>query len=122
MEPLATADHLDFAPAHVIAIIVIAVIIGLMGVGIRRFLMAYADQIADLWREYGPIGLRRLMERRAMPQTPWYCLRCSSHNGRATTRCYSCGANRVEAEAPVPNADAPAGASAGRAQRNRRSG
>lgn len=120
MEPLVSGDQLDFSAPHVIAIAVIAVAIGLAAVGLRTFLIAYADQLADLWREYGPIARRRMLERRSLSRTPWFCDRCRSHNARATTRCYSCGAKRAEAEAPVPDADTPAGASAGRSQRTRR--
>ena len=121
MEPLATGNSLDVSAPHVIAVVLIAVAIALVAVGIRRFLMAYADELAELWRQYGPLALRRMLEhRRGMPQTPWFCERCRSGNGRATTRCYSCGALRSEAEAPVPDADTPAGPSAGRSQRTRR--
>jgi hypothetical protein len=120
MEPLATGNSLDLSTPHVIAIMAIAVASVVVAVGVRRFVMAYGDELAELWRLYGPIALRRLLEHRTMPQTPWYCDRCRSHNARATTRCYACGASRAEAEAPVPDADTPAGPSAGRSQRNRR--
>jgi hypothetical protein len=120
MEPLATTDTLDFSAPHVIAIVLVACLIGLTGVGLRRFLMAYADELHDLWRQYGPIAIRRLLEQRSMPASPWFCDRCRSRNSLSASRCYACGALRAEAVAPVPNADTPAGASAGRAQRNRR--
>lgn len=121
VDPLVTGNSLDVSTPHVIGVVLIAVAIGLIGVGIRRFLMAYADALAELWRQYGPIALLRLLDHRnAMPDSPWFCERCHSHNGRATSRCYSCGAPRAEAEAPVPDADIPAGPSAGRSQRTRR--
>jgi xanthine/uracil permease len=71
MEPLATGNSLDLSMPHVVGVVLIAVGIGLAGVGLRRFLMAYADELVELWREYGPIALRRMLDhRRAMPQTP----------------------------------------------------
>lgn len=120
MDPLATTSSIDLSTPHVIAVVLIGGAIGVLGIGIRRFVMAYGDELAELWRQYGPIALRRLLEHRDMPQTPWFCARCRSHNGRAAARCYACGARREEAEAPVPDADAPAGASAGLSQRTRR--
>ncbi len=121
MEPLGTGNSLDLSTPHVIAVVLIGVAIGLAGVGLRRFLMAYADELAELWRQFGPIALRRMLERRpGLPQAPWFCERCHSRNGRTTTYCYSCGARRSEAEAPVPDAEVPAGPSAGRSQRTRR--
>ncbi|MCJ7709990.1 MAG: hypothetical protein MUQ32_04085, partial [Chloroflexi bacterium] len=57
-----------------------------------------------------------------MPETPWFCDRCRSRNSASATRCYSCDARREEAEAPVPDAEAPAGASAGLSARTRRHG
>lgn len=122
MDPLATGDSLDLSTPHVIGVFLIAIVVVVIAVGARRFLMAYADELAELWRQYGPLAMRRMLDRRPhMPQTPWFCERCRSMNGLATTRCYSCGAHRSEAEAPVPDADTPAGPSAGRSRRARRS-
>lgn len=118
LEPLATTDHLDLEPLHVFAIVGIAVVITLVAVLLRRFLMASSDELTDLGREVGEQVARKALDRRAMP-SPWFCDRCRSQNSSSAKHCYSCGARRVEAEAPVPDADTPAGASAGRAQRNR---
>jgi hypothetical protein len=85
--------------------------------------MASADTLADLWRLYGPVALTRtLAHRSGLPETPWFCAACASYNGLATRRCYRCGGRREACEAPVPDADAPAGASAGLNQRTRRNG
>jgi small-conductance mechanosensitive channel len=89
----------------------------------RRVLMAAADELADLWRTYGPVALTRALDRRrGLPETPWFCAGCASRNGLAARRCYRCGGRREECEAPVPDADTPAGAGAGLSQRNRRTG
>ena len=72
---------------------------------------------------YGPVALTRALDRRrGLPQTPWFCVRCASRNGLAARRCYRCGGEREEFEAPVPDADSPAGASAGLSHRTRRTG
>lgn len=123
MDPVVTTSGIDASPATVIGAVAVGVVIALAAVGIRRFLIAYADELADLWRQYSPIAANRMLDRRSsMPSTPWYCDRCRSYNARATGHCYACGARRAEAEAPVPDADTPAGPSAGRSQRTRRSG
>ncbi len=121
MDPLATDSSLDFSAPHVVAVVAVAVLVALAGVALRRFAMAYGDELAELWRTYGPIAVRRMLGRRRMPATPWFCGRCRSHNGRAASRCYACGARRSEAEAPVPDAVTPASPSAGRSRRTRRS-
>jgi hypothetical protein len=99
---------------------VVAVLVAVLGVALRKLVMAYGDELKVLWREYGPTALSKLLARRKMPQTPWYCDRCHSHNARGHQRCYACGASRADAEMAPPNADAPAGPSAGRSQRTRR--
>lgn len=120
MDPLATPNSLDVTPEHVIAVVVVASIIVVVGVGIRRFVMAYGDELKVLWGEYGPLALGKLLERRRMPDTPWFCGRCNSHNARAHQRCYACGAERADAEMARPDAEVPAGPSAGRSRRTRR--
>jgi hypothetical protein len=123
MTPIATGDELNFGPEVVIPVVLVALLVGVLGVSLRRFLMAGVDELADLWRTYGPVALTRaLARRRGLPQTPWFCVRCASRNGLAARRCYRCGGERDECEAPVPDADAPAGPSAGLSHRTRRTG
>lgn len=121
VDPLVTGDSIDMGALHVIGVVVLAIVVGVIGVACRRVLMAAALELVELWREHvTPAIDRRVRRRRSLPATPWFCARCSSRNGVAASVCYSCGATREEAEAPVPDAEAPAGASAGRTQRNRR--
>ena len=123
MTPIATPGELNFAPEVVIPIVLVAIAVGVLGVSFRRALMAAVDELADLWRTYGPVALTRALDRRrGLPETPWFCAACASRNGRAARRCYRCGGRREECEAPIPDADVPAGASAGLSHRNRRSG
>jgi hypothetical protein len=120
MEPLATGNSLDFSPLHVLAIMAIAGGIVLVAAVIRKLVMAYADELKVLWIEYGPVALKKLLQRRSMPETPWLCARCHSHNARGHSRCYSCGIARAEGELRLPNAEAPTSPSAGRSQRTQR--
>jgi hypothetical protein len=123
MTPIATGDELNFGPEVVIPVVLVAIIVGVLGVSIRRLLLAGFDELADLWRTYGPVALTRVLDRRrGLPQTPWFCVRCASRNGLAARRCYRCGGEREEFEAPVPDADTPAGAGAGLSHRTRRTG
>lgn len=120
MDPVVGSTGLDLSAPHVLGVVAIAVVVVVAAAGIRRFVMSYGDELAELWRQYGPIVLRRLLARRNLPVTPWFCARCRSYNPRATTRCYACDAKREEAEAPVPDADTPASPGAGLSQRTRR--
>jgi len=123
VDPIVTAERIDTSPEVVIPIVIVAMVIGLLGVAFRKALMAVADELAELWRTYAPIASRRALEHRPrMPETPWFCDRCRSRNSASAKRCYSCDARREEAEAPVPEAEAPAGASAGLSARTRRRG
>jgi hypothetical protein len=123
VDPIVTAERIDASPEVVIPIVIAAIVIGLLGVAFRRVLMAAVDELAELWRTYAPIASRRALEHRPrMPETPWFCDRCRSRNSASAKRCYSCDARREEAEAPVPDAEAPAGASAGLSARTRRRG
>jgi hypothetical protein len=120
MDPIATGNSLDASPLHVLAIVAITFAIALIGFGIRKFVMAYGDELKVLWIEYGPVALKKLLSRRSMPQTPWLCARCHSHNARGHSRCYSCGVVRAQGELLLPNAEVPASPSAGRSQRTQR--
>ena len=123
LDPLVTGDGIDWSAPHIIAISLVAIVIGLLGVAFRRAIMATVDELLDLWREHGGTAVGSLLDRRRnLPATPWFCARCRSRNGRMTTHCYKCGATRDVAEAPVPDAEAPAGPSAGLNQRTRRKG
>jgi hypothetical protein len=123
VDPIVTAERIDTSPEVVIPIVIVAMVIGLLGVAFRKALMAAVDELAELWRTYVPIASHRVLEHRpGMPETPWFCDRCRSRNSASSKRCYSCGARREDAEAPVPDAEAPAGASAGLSARTRRRG
>jgi hypothetical protein len=123
VEPIVTIERIDTSPEVVIPIVIFTMVVGVLGVTFRRVLMAVVDELAELWRTYAPIASRKALERRpGMPETPWFCDRCRSRNSASATRCYSCDACRQEAEAPVPDAEAPAGASAGLSARTRRRG
>lgn len=123
MTPIATPDQLDLRLDVVLPIVLVAAIVVVVAVGLRSVLMAAADELAELWRTYGPVAITgALAHRRGLPETPWYCAGCSSYNGLAARRCYRCGGAREECEAPVPDADTPAGAGAGLDQRTRRTG
>ena len=123
MTPIVTPDELNFSPEVVIPIVLVAIAVGILGVSFRRFLMAAVDELADLWRTYGPVALTKALDRRhGLPETPWFCASSASRNGLAARRCYRCGGRREECEAPVPDADVPAGASAGLSHRTRRTG
>lgn len=123
VDPIVTTERMDASPEVVIPIVIFAMVVGVLGVVFRKVLMAAVDELAELWRSYGPIAFRRALEHRpGMPETPWFCDRCHSRNSASATRCYSCDARRTEAEAPVPDAEVPAGASAGLSARTRRRG
>lgn len=123
VDPIVTAERIDASPEVVILIVIAAMVIGVLGVAFRKALMAVVDELAELWRTYAPIASSRALEHRPrMPESPWFCDRCRSRNSASAKRCYSCGASREDAEAPVPEAEAPAGASAGLSARTRRRG
>jgi hypothetical protein len=123
MTPISTPAEMNTGIDVVLPIMLVTVIVVVVAVGLRGALMAAADEIADLWRTYGPVASRRALDHRpGLAPTPWFCARCSSANGVSATTCYRCGGRREACEAPVPDADAPAGPSAGLAQRNRSRG
>jgi hypothetical protein len=123
VDPIVTPERIDASPEVVIPIVIAALVIGVLGVTFRKALMAVVDELAELWRTYAPVAWHRALEHRpGMPETPWFCDRCRSRNSVSAKRCYSCGARREEAEARVPDADEPAGPSAGLSTRTRRRG
>lgn len=120
MTPMSTPDELNTGPEVVIPIVLAAVVIVLLAIPVRILLMAVADELLELYRTYGPVAANKALDRRpGLPQTPWFCLRCTSRNGIAARVCYKCGGRREECEAPVPDAEAPAGPSAGLNARTR---
>jgi hypothetical protein len=123
VDPLVTPAAMDFSPLHVIAAVTVGVTVGLLAMGLRRWLVAILDGALQLWREVGPGVVHGVLRRRpGGPATPWFCGRCRSHNTVSAGRCYSCGARREDAQAFMPDGEAPAGPSAGRTQRTRRHG
>jgi hypothetical protein len=124
MSPMTGSEGVNFAPEVVIPIVLFAVLVIVLAAVFRSALMGTVDELADLWRTYGPVAARRTLDHRpGLAPSPWFCDRCHSQNGLAASRCYRCGAKREEAEAPVPgDAEAPTGPSAGRNQRTRRRG
>lgn len=123
MTPISTPDELRTGAEVVVPIVLVTIVVVLLAVGLRGALLAAVDEVVDLVRTYGPVASRRALDRRpGLPATPWFCARCSSANGLSATTCYRCGGRREDLEAPVPDADAPAGPGAGLAQRNRTRG
>lgn len=120
---MVTAERIVASADVVIPVVVLAMVAGIVGVVFRKALIAAVDELAELWRSYAPIAAGKALKHRpGMPETPWFCDRCHSRNSASATRCYSCDARREEAEAAVPDALAPAGASAGLSTRTRRRG
>jgi hypothetical protein len=123
MTPIATPDELNAGLEVVIPIVLVTIVIVVIAVVFRRVLMGAADEFVDLWRTYGPVAVTKALDRRhGLPEAPWFCASCASRNGRAARRCYRCNGRREECEAPVPDADVPAGPSAGLNHRTRRTG
>ncbi|MEI7744518.1 MAG: hypothetical protein WCK58_12320 [Chloroflexota bacterium] len=121
MAPFITPDNAVFSPGVLIPVFVASILIALAGALVRLFLAASLDEIVEMVRQFGPIAAYRARRLRpGPPVTPWFCDRCTSLNGESASRCYKCDARRTEHEAPVPDAEAPAGAGAGLAQRTRR--
>jgi hypothetical protein len=80
--------------------------------------MAVLDEVGAEGRAIVARVIAILLRRRPnLPQTPWFCAACRSRNVESAGRCYSCGAQRAVAEAPVPAVEAPAGPSAGTTMR-----
>jgi hypothetical protein len=108
MEPLATPTSLDLAPLHVIAVVLAAVVIGLIGVAVRRLLVASGLELGDLVGRVTSHITARVERRRMRSETPWICAQCRSHNRLGTTRCYRCGLRRQDAELHPPTGAAAA--------------
>ena len=118
MNPIVTPAGIDLSPATVIGAVLVGVATGLVGVALRRGLLAVLDELAADGRAIGARVTAFVLRRRPnLPQSPWFCAACRSRNVESSGRCYSCGAERAVAEAPVPAAEAPAGPSAGTTMR-----
>lgn len=116
-------DGLDFSPEAVLPSVGVLVLAALVGILLRLVVMRGGDEVADLWRQYGPIAGRKAMAARpGMPLLPWFCTDCHSRNGEAAGSCYKCGATREGHELLLPDAELPAGPSAGLSSRTRRHG
>jgi hypothetical protein len=123
MAPVTSAEGIDLRPDVVLPIMLVAIVLVLLAVVFRSALVGTLDELADLWRTYGPVAVRRALDHRpGLAATPWFCDRCHSSNGLAASRCYKCGARREEAEASLPDAEPPAGPGAGLNQRTRQKG
>jgi hypothetical protein len=119
MTPVATPSELNTSPEVVLPIVLVAVLLVLLAIPIGRALIAAVDQVVELSRTYGPVAAGKALDKRpGLAQTPWFCLRCTSRNGVAARVCYKCGGSREEFELLVPDAEAPAGPSAGLATRS----
>jgi len=117
---MATPEELNTSPEVVIPIVLAAMALVLLAIPIGRFLVAAADEMAHLYRTYGPVAANKALDKRPnLPRTPWFCTRCASRNGLAARVCYKCGGGREAYELTVPNAEAPAGASGGLPTRTR---
>ena len=122
MQPMVGPDGVTFDPAVIIPIVVVAVLAVIVAAFGRRAIMSLGDELADLWRSYGPTAARRTMDHRpGLAKLPWICDRCHSYNPVSAKRCYRCDARREDAEATI-EAELPAGPSAGLTQRTRTRG
>ena len=118
MDPIVTPAGIDLSPATVVGAVFVGVLVGLIGVAARGGLMALLDELAADVRAIGARLIATVLRRRPnLPQTPWFCVACRSSNVPSASVCYSCGAERAVAEAPVPAAEPPAGPSAGTTMR-----
>ncbi len=119
VEPLVSNGSFNLTPEAITACVIVGIIVGVIGVSTRRFLLASLDELASMGRDLGGRIVVLLLRRRpgTLRDTPWFCIRCRSQNSAWASRCYSCDAKREEAEAPVPDAEVPAGPGAGRARR-----
>jgi hypothetical protein len=123
MTPMSTPTEMHTGPEVVIPIVLVAVVIVVIAYLVHRFLVGTVDELAELGRTYGPVASKAALDRRrGLPETPWFCSRCTSRNGLAARTCYKCGGERVDCELHVEGAEEPAGASAGLAQRTRNRG
>ena len=114
MTPMATPTEMNTGPEVVIPIVLVAIVLVLLAIPLQRLLVAVADELVDLYRTYGPVAANKALDKRhGLPQTPWFCRRCTSRNGLAARVCYKCGGRREDFGLPVPDAEAPAGPSAG---------
>lgn len=122
MQPMVDGDGITFDPAVIVPIMVVTVLVVIVAAFGRRAIMGVGDELADLWRSYGPMAARRTLDHRpGLATLPWICAVCHSYNPVSARRCYKCDAKREEAE-DVIDAELPAGPSAGLAQRNRTRG
>lgn len=118
MDPIVTPTSIDVSLPVVAGAVIVGLLTGVAFTLLRRFTMATGDELKVLASDIVPrIARGVLRHRRAMPTTPWFCSGCRSENGAASARCYRCAVPRVTGEAPVPDAQAPAGPSAGRSTR-----
>lgn len=120
MDPIVTTGSIDLSPDRVAAAVAIGVAVGLIGLGLRRFVLASILELLELGREIAGLMAAAVLRRRpGMRTEPWFCARCRSQNAAVARHCYSCGARRTDAETPVPEAqtEAPVGAGADGTQR-----
>lgn len=124
MTPMTSAEGIHAELEVVAPIVLVAMLVVLVAILVRKLGFDVVDELADLWRTYGPVATRRALDHRPnLATTPWFCDRCRSCNAVAARACYKCGARREEAEAAIPEgAELPAGPSAGLNQRTRQKG
>ncbi|HYO43836.1 MAG TPA: hypothetical protein VES19_11620 [Candidatus Limnocylindrales bacterium] len=120
MTPMSTPTEMNTGPEVVIPIVLVVIVLILLAIPLQRLLVAVVDELTHLSRTYGPVAATKALDRRpSLAQSPWFCMRCSSRNGLAARVCYKCGGRREACELPVPDAEAPAGPSAGLNARTR---
>ncbi len=74
LDPIVTAAGLDLSIPHVIAVVAVALVIGVLGVAFRSTIIATFDALADLWREHGSTATGAILDHRPnLPRTPWFC-------------------------------------------------
>lgn len=123
MTPISTPSGIQAGFDVVAPIVVVTIVVVLVAIAMRGALMGAVDVVVDLVRTYGPVASRRALDHRpGLATTPWLCRRCSSLNPVSAACCYRCGGDRGACEAAPPEAEPPAGPSAGLTQRNRTRG
>jgi hypothetical protein len=114
MTPMSTPTEMNTGLDVVIPIVLVAIVLVLLAIPVQRFLVAVADELVELYRTYGHVAANKALDRRhGLPQSPWFCARCSSRNGLAAKVCYKCAGRREDCELQVADAEVPAGPSAG---------
>lgn len=87
--------------------IVVGLVVGLIGLGINRFLQASADEIFGAIPFLNSSALNAVLRRRRdLPTEPWVCTACKSVNIPTATVCYrGCGPREEVGPTPAAGSD-----------------